>query len=337
MAMKNLQGLGGYKSVSYKDLCMFLGVNLSLVFKMPKFEKYDGHGNPIAHLRHYFNQLRGAGGKKELLMAYFGESLLGLASKWFVDQDINKWDSWNDLANEFSQQFQDNMELIPDEKSLTNMKKKKSTVRVKPPIKESKMVEVFVQAQDEIYYQHLLSALGKPFIEILKIREMIEDGIKTVRIVSFATLKATTQAIQKGPGNVGGNKNKEDVADIIVGQWSCPKRSRCHYPQAQAQVHTQAPRNHSQNLLYSIPPPSYPVYNAQPHVQSPSYAKWHTPTLQSHPPTLQTYSKANNKMRPKSRDSFTPFGESYANLFQRLGHSIEDCHILERNREDDSR
>ncbi|PHT80942.1 hypothetical protein T459_13957 [Capsicum annuum] len=105
LTMKNLQGLGGYKSVSYKDLCMFPGVHLPLGFKMPKFEKYDGHGDPVAHLRCYFNQLRGVGGKEELIMAYFGESLSGLASEWFVDQDIDKWSSWDDLANEFIQQF----------------------------------------------------------------------------------------------------------------------------------------------------------------------------------------------------------------------------------------
>ncbi|KAF3625033.1 putative NAC domain-containing protein 66-like [Capsicum annuum] len=105
LTMKNLQGPGGYKSVSYKDLCMFPGVHLHFDFKMPKFEKYDGHGDPVAHLRRYCNQLRGVEGKEELLMAYFGESLLGLASEWFVDQDIDRWNSWDDLANEFVQQF----------------------------------------------------------------------------------------------------------------------------------------------------------------------------------------------------------------------------------------
>ncbi|KAF3617554.1 hypothetical protein FXO37_34588 [Capsicum annuum] len=44
---------------------------------MPKFGKYDGHGDPVAYLRQYCNELRGAGGKEELLMAYFGESLSG--------------------------------------------------------------------------------------------------------------------------------------------------------------------------------------------------------------------------------------------------------------------
>ncbi|PHT68870.1 hypothetical protein T459_28357 [Capsicum annuum] len=54
---------------------MFPGVNLSPGFKMPKFEKYDGHGDPVAHLRRYCNQLRGAGGKEELLRAYFSHSI----------------------------------------------------------------------------------------------------------------------------------------------------------------------------------------------------------------------------------------------------------------------
>ncbi|KAF3638284.1 putative NAC domain-containing protein 66-like [Capsicum annuum] len=101
LAMKNFQGLWGYKSVSYKDLCMFPGVNLPLGFKMPKFENYDEYGDLVAHLRRYCNQLRGARGKEELLMTYFGESLSSLASEWFVDQDIDRWNSQDDLANEF--------------------------------------------------------------------------------------------------------------------------------------------------------------------------------------------------------------------------------------------
>ncbi|XP_047270128.1 uncharacterized protein LOC124899391 [Capsicum annuum] len=105
LTMKNLQGLGGYKSVSYKDLCIFSGINLPPGFKMSKFGKYDGQGDPVAHLRRYCNQLRCTGEKEELLMAYFGEIFSGLALKWFVDQDIDKWISWDDPANEFVQQF----------------------------------------------------------------------------------------------------------------------------------------------------------------------------------------------------------------------------------------
>ncbi|KAM3303907.1 hypothetical protein P3S67_014938 [Capsicum chacoense] len=89
-SMRNMQGLRGPKSVSYKDLCMFSDVHLPMGFKTPKFDKYEGNGDPIAHLRCYCNQLRGAGGKEELLMSYFGESLSSLTSEWLVDQDIDK-------------------------------------------------------------------------------------------------------------------------------------------------------------------------------------------------------------------------------------------------------
>ncbi|PHT67629.1 hypothetical protein T459_27116 [Capsicum annuum] len=181
-------------------------------------------------------------------------------------------------------------------------------------MKESNIVEVSIQAQDETYYHYLLPALGKPFIEVLKMGEMIEEGIKTGRIVSFVTLKATTQAIQKGSGSVGEKKNEEDASAIVVGQQEMSRRPRRCRSQDQAQVYAQAPHNHSQNPLYSIFPHPYPVYNAQPYVKPSSYPQWHTPTPQSHPLTPQTYqnpskpdfrSKPNNEIRQKSRDSFT--------------------------------
>ncbi|KAM3263159.1 hypothetical protein P3L10_000153 [Capsicum annuum] len=130
-----------------RNLGMFPGVHLPLGFKMLKFEKYDGHGDPVAHLRRYCNQLRGAGRKEELLMAYFGESLSGLASEWFVDQDIDKWISWDDLANEFVQQFQYNVELIPDEKSLTSITKKNIESFREYAIRWREQA-----ARDEVYY-----------------------------------------------------------------------------------------------------------------------------------------------------------------------------------------
>ncbi|PHT33273.1 hypothetical protein T459_35702 [Capsicum annuum] len=109
-------------------------------------------------------------------------------------------------------------------------------------------------------------------------KEMIEEGIKTGRIVSFATLKATTQVIQKDSGSVGEKKNEEDASSIIVGQQERSRRPRRRRSQAQAQVYAQAPHNHSQNPLYSVPPHPYPVYNAQPHIQRSSYPQWQTPT-----------------------------------------------------------
>ncbi|KAK4716355.1 hypothetical protein R3W88_014693 [Solanum pinnatisectum] len=117
-SVRYMQGLRGHKSVSFNDLCMFPHVHLPINFKTLKFEKDDGHGDPVAHLKRYCNQLRGAGSKEELLMAYFGESLMGIASEWFIDQDTSNWHTWDDLARCFVQKFQYNIGIVLDRTHL---------------------------------------------------------------------------------------------------------------------------------------------------------------------------------------------------------------------------
>ncbi|XP_070029915.1 uncharacterized protein [Nicotiana sylvestris] len=196
-SLKSIQGLSGQKSVSYTDLCMFPHVHLPLGFKTPKFEKYDGHGDPIAHLKRYCNQLRGAGGKEELLMAYFGERLVGIISEWYMDQDISRWHIWDDLARDFVRQFQYNINIAPDRNSLTNLRKIslesfreyavkwcEQASRVKPSMDEVEMVTIFLQAQEADYFQNMMSAMGKPFAKAIKIGEIVENVLKMCRILS---------------------------------------------------------------------------------------------------------------------------------------------------------
>ncbi|XP_070011002.1 uncharacterized protein [Nicotiana sylvestris] len=155
--LKNMQGLAGQKSITFKDLCIFPDVHLPLGFKMPKFEKYDGHGDPIAHLKRYCNQLRGAGRSEELLIAYFGESLKGVASEWFMDQDVSRWYVWDDMAQSFVKQFQYNIDTALDRNSLSNLKKKptesfreyaiklrEQAARVNPPMNDHELIIVFL-------------------------------------------------------------------------------------------------------------------------------------------------------------------------------------------------
>ncbi|KAK4707052.1 hypothetical protein R3W88_033391 [Solanum pinnatisectum] len=153
-SVRDMQGLGGHRS------------------------KYDGHGDTVAQLKRYCNQPRGARSKEELLMAYFGESLMGIASKWFIDQDTSNWHTWDDLAR------------FPDRTSLASMRKKttesfheyairwrEQAARVKPPMKESEMINVFLHAQEPDYLHYLLSVVGKTFTEVIKIREIVENDI----------------------------------------------------------------------------------------------------------------------------------------------------------------
>ncbi|XP_070024896.1 uncharacterized protein [Nicotiana sylvestris] len=121
---RNMQGIGSQKSVTYKDLCLFPDIQLPAGFKMPKFDLYDGHGDPVAHLRGYCSKMRGAGGKDKLLMAYFSQSLSGVALEWYTRQDASMWYTWNDMAQAFALHFQYNIEIVPDRMAPTEMEKK---------------------------------------------------------------------------------------------------------------------------------------------------------------------------------------------------------------------
>ncbi|XP_059306223.1 spore wall protein 2-like [Lycium ferocissimum] len=118
------------------------------------------------------------------------------------------------MAQQFVQQFQYNINLVLDKKSLINLKKKSTknfrefairsreqATRLRPPLKESEVVETFIQAQDEEYYQYMLPALGKSFVEAIKIREMIEDGKMGIEQDTWNAKKdnrINTEETQKG-------------------------------------------------------------------------------------------------------------------------------------------
>ncbi|KAG5599125.1 hypothetical protein H5410_030495 [Solanum commersonii] len=92
---------------------------------------------------------------------------------------------------------------------------REQAARVKPSMKESEMIDVFLQAQKPDYFHYLLSVVGKTFTEVIKIGEMVENGIKSEKIVSQAAMKATRHVIKNGSGNLGGKKMKEDVANVV--------------------------------------------------------------------------------------------------------------------------
>ncbi|XP_019235568.1 PREDICTED: uncharacterized protein LOC109215901 [Nicotiana attenuata] len=231
-SLKNIQGLSGQKSVSYADLC----------------------------------------GKEDLLMVYFGESLVGISSEWYMDQDISRWHIWDDLARDFVRQFQYNIDIAPDRNSLSNLKKKSSesfreyavkwreqAARVKPLMDETEMVSVFLQAQEADYFQNMMSAMGKPFAEAIKIGEMVENGLKTGRILSQSAIRATSQAIQGESGGIANRKKKEE-ASMATSSVRKPRPSRNYFS-------TNTPQYYypHQDAAYAMAP--------QPYAAEPSVAR----------------------------------------------------------------
>nr|XP_016467795.1 PREDICTED: uncharacterized protein LOC107790387 [Nicotiana tabacum] len=175
---------------------------------MSKFDLYDGHGDPVAHLRGFCSKMGGAGGKDELLMAYFSQSLSGLALKWYTRQDHNRL-SLTKIEKKPSESFRE-----------YGFRWREQAGRVNPPIEERKMVEYFLQALEPTYIGHLISSIGKSFNEVVEISDMVEEGLKSSKIMSYSTIKATTQSIQNGTeGVIGKKKKKEDVGTVDSGSW----------------------------------------------------------------------------------------------------------------------
>ncbi|KAK4718931.1 hypothetical protein R3W88_017269 [Solanum pinnatisectum] len=209
-AMKELHYIPKVDGLSYEDLCIHPNLDLPEGFKVPKFDTFEGTGNPLAHLRAYCDQLVGVGRNEALLMRIFSRSLSGEALEWFTSHEIKQWSSWNALAKDFVERFAYNVEIIPDRYSLERIKRKstesyreyayrwrKEAARVRPPMTEKEIIEVFIRIQEPEYYDKIILLIGAKFAEIVKVGEAIEEGIKTGKISRFATLTESSGLLKK--------------------------------------------------------------------------------------------------------------------------------------------
>ena len=60
---------------------------------------------------------------------------------------------------------------------------KNQTSQVDPPLADSEYVHLFVQTCKGIYYEKLCTSIGRSFHEIILQGELIEDGVKTGKIL----------------------------------------------------------------------------------------------------------------------------------------------------------
>ncbi|KAG5599251.1 hypothetical protein H5410_030621 [Solanum commersonii] len=51
--------------------------------------------------------------------------------------------------------------------------------KVQPVMTESKMTNVFIQAQEPEYHERMLRVLGQKVLELIKMGEAIDDGLKS--------------------------------------------------------------------------------------------------------------------------------------------------------------
>ncbi|TMW98028.1 hypothetical protein EJD97_004605 [Solanum chilense] len=74
---------------------------------------------------------------------------------------------------------------------------RKKAVRVRPPFFEKEIVEVFVEVQEVEYYDRNMLLIVAKFVEIVKVGETIEDGLKTGKISRVAASPWSSGLLKK--------------------------------------------------------------------------------------------------------------------------------------------
>ncbi|CAL9004675.1 unnamed protein product [Prunus brigantina] len=74
-------------------------------YQPPKFQQFDGKGNPKQHIAHFVETCNNAGTEGDHLVKQFVRSLKGNAFDWYVDLDSESLDSWDQMEREFLNRF----------------------------------------------------------------------------------------------------------------------------------------------------------------------------------------------------------------------------------------
>nr|XP_016476206.1 PREDICTED: uncharacterized protein LOC107797798 [Nicotiana tabacum] len=158
--------------------------------------------------------------------------------------------------------------------------------------------------------------MGKPFAEDIKIGKMVQNGLKTGRILSQSAIRSISQAIQGGFGGVAKGKKKEETSMAASG-------SRKHRtPRSLFLERTPQHYYPHQDVAYA--PQPYTVMNAQPYVWPQQQANRNqAPFSRNQPPYQNHYNPRppQNNFHPRElpkRPKFTPIGKPYSSMLPKL-------------------
>ena len=92
------------KKLRFKDFCRHPDVALPEGFKIPKFSKYNGVGDPYHHLLSFCGDCRGLDSQPGLFLHLYQKSLEGEALKWNSSLPLDALRSFYDVIDRFTSQ-----------------------------------------------------------------------------------------------------------------------------------------------------------------------------------------------------------------------------------------
>ena len=81
-------------------------------YQPPKFQQFDGKGNPRQHIAHFVETCNNAGTYGDLMVKQFVRSLKDNAFDWYIDLMPGSIDSWEQLEQEFLNRFYSTRRIV---------------------------------------------------------------------------------------------------------------------------------------------------------------------------------------------------------------------------------
>ena len=131
---------------------------------------------------------------------------------------------------------------------------RKEAVRVRPPMSEKEIVDVFVRVQDLVYYDKIMLLVGEKFAETVKIGENIKNGFKIEKIARFAVSPESSGLLKKKREDivvVSSEGKKTPRISIVLPR--SPRPSQNSYQTC----HTQASHPNNPPPVYQDTTPTY--------------------------------------------------------------------------------
>ena len=122
-AVKTQLGVGSRKSHLYtKPYTKRIdALHMPYGYQPPKFNQFDGKGNPKQHVAHFIEMCNNAGTSSDLLAKQFVRTLKGIAFDWSTDLLPESVDSWEQMEHEFLNRFYSTQRTV-SMTELTNTK-----------------------------------------------------------------------------------------------------------------------------------------------------------------------------------------------------------------------
>ncbi|KAL0368327.1 UNVERIFIED_CONTAM: hypothetical protein Scaly_1051600 [Sesamum calycinum] len=80
-------------------------LKMPMGYQPPKFQQFDGKGNPKQHVAHFVETCNNTGTYGDHLVKQFVRSLKGNAFDWYTDLEAGSIDGWEQLEQEFLNRF----------------------------------------------------------------------------------------------------------------------------------------------------------------------------------------------------------------------------------------